>query len=90
MEAIDTLRNALFPGISADHTGIAEDGGGSRLMVNFSTGDTSSELHGLFTSTGLSGTLEGKSYRMVDTIFPILAGSIDRATGLVQQAPSTR
>lgn len=37
-------------------------GDGSSLKVDFSRGDMSSNLNGLFTNTGLGGMLEAKRY----------------------------
>lgn len=62
------------------------DGGGTRMGVDFSRGDTSSELHGLFTSTSLRGMPNEKDYHTLDKVFPFVAGLIDRATGLLEQA----
>lgn len=58
--------------------------------MDFSKGDTSSVLNGLFPCSHLRGILEGKHYRTFDTVFPFVSYLIDRATGLAEQAKMTR
>lgn len=59
-------------------------------MVDFSGGNTQTELTGLFTKYDLRGVLEENEYHSLDMAFPSVAGQIDRATEFVEQASITK
>ena len=54
---------------------IEEDSTTTSIHVDFSTKETSSALNGLFLESGIRGMLEGKDYRNLDYIFPLLQHS---------------
>lgn len=58
-----------------------------RLKKDSSKGGTSCEHNGLITNMCLRRTIEWKDHQAVDLIFPFLAGSIDRETGLDREPP---
>ena len=45
--------------------------------IDFSKKDCSSQLNGIYTSTGLRGMLEGKDYKALDTVFPFVFAYVD-------------
>lgn len=59
------------------------------LKVDFCKGETSSDLNRSFTKMGVRGMIEGKDYPCVYKLFPFVATSNDRATGLSQNASMT-
>jgi len=54
----------------------------SGLHVDFSTKESSTQLNGIFLSTGLRGMLEGKDYRNLDYVFPFVSAYVDRFRGM--------
>ena len=57
--------------------------------IDFSKKDCSSQLNGIYTSTGLRGMLEGKDYKNLDTVFPFVFAYVDTWLGQESTAPLT-
>jgi len=76
-----SCKNQLLSGCNNLLIGYQNDFRVTRLRVDFSSSQTSGQLNGFFTSTGVKGMLEGKDYHAIDTVFPFVAGFLDKATG---------
>ena len=51
------------------------------FTVDFASKTNPSELNGLYCKDGVTGMLEAKNYKCLDTIFPFVAAFIDRCCG---------
>lgn len=59
------------------------------LRVNFSRKERSSSMNGLFIKDVIRGIIEGKYYRTVDVVLPLVDAFSDRRTGHDEHAPVT-
>ena len=59
------------------------------VRLDFSKKECSSQLNGIYTSTGLRGMLEGKDYRNLDYFFPFVYAYVDGWLGNHDTAPLT-
>lgn len=84
------MKHGALRGCNALLMCIEEDCDIPGMRVDVSEEDTSADLNGLFTNTGIRGMLAGKDYRNGDSLFSFVAAFIDRATGFVRNAPMTR
>lgn len=57
---------------------------------DFSIGDDSSRLNKLISTNALKAMMEGKDYGTIEKALSFVTDFVDRATGLVEQAPRTR
>lgn len=60
------------------------------LRIDFSNRSKGWKYNGFFTESGIVGMLEAKEMKLVDMIFPIVAGFIDRMCGEDSTCPTTR
>ena len=60
------------------------------IRVDFSKNECTSQLNGIYTSTGLRGMLEGKDYKNLDSLFPFLYGYVDRWLGNAEDCHLTK
>ena len=59
------------------------------IRYDFSKKECSTALNGIYTNTGLRGMLEGKDYKVLDTIFPIVFAYVDTWLSDNDSAPLT-
>lgn len=65
-------------------------GSSQNTVKNVLQGGSLKEQHGKFTRTGHCGILEGKDYRALDKVFPLVAVSIDPSKECEKMTPMTR
>lgn len=80
----------MLRGCTASLGRIEEDCDLPDIRVNLSKWDTSAGLNGLLTNTEITGMLEEKTYRNVDSVSPFMAAFIDKTTGFLKIPPMTR
>lgn len=81
------VQMAVLRGCKANFTESEKSDRVIALSVDYSTGDKSFELNGLFISKGLRGVLEGKTISSLTWSFLSWRVLINHATGLIEQVP---
>ena len=78
---ISSYRMNILRAVNSILATIEKDFGAPGLHIDFSKHERSTQLNGLYVREGLRGMLEGKNYRALDMVFPIIVGFLERCLG---------
>ena len=76
-----SVRTSILNGVNDMLRLIEQDSQIPDFHVDFSGKESGNRLNGLYKQDGLTGMLEAKNYRSIDTVFPFIATYIDRCCG---------